>query len=686
MRKPLLLAALTLVGTIYACGGGGGGTSSTTTSSGTSSSTIKLSGTAYDSAVESGTVTLYRVASDGSLTSVKSVSVSSNGSFSFSLSPGDLDNSTKYVIGVSGTIGGRDLKFFSPLGTGKEINDKAGQGGTVTEEDIPELVVSNVSTIDYLFLKSKYKNINRISSNEFSDVLAQTKASEMEKRLELAAVIKAYLDEGAQLASNIDDFKELLGEAWKALKDDGKLDTAEVRRLFKSGDDITKFALAKMRMREDRLLKKALYYGRTSMTSTQLESLVSGKTYYVKPSTYAPLYDKIHFNSNGTITAAVYKFNGTSWVETNSTEERFPFNRWQITNATLYMWGQDNIRYKFIPLAVDTKAVKGVLLMHDYSSINWLGGELYDNKTYTDINDFVNSFTNCQIENLFNATNPTQSQVHQIMSTCFMGAFQFNATGKKLIFKAPRFDSTGRPVGVDSVEMGKYSITNGVLKITFYPVKDDTKTGGIRIFPDRAKGVIFLKVIDDTLASQAQQSGVTLNYVWAQPGTNPGTPQKGNVSAIFGVAEFKAPFYKDEKYVKSKMLDPFAVIYAPPGTSQPHEGEVVKSFEKFVCNKYIGDDTVTLTNIDNSTDSIKLSCQNEELKITHGSTTVDFDESNATLTGCPMFSGVQSCSIVRADYEGVRICALNQNGEPNRDKCIFYTNDDRLKDVVMKDF
>ena len=135
------------------------------------------------------------------------------------------------------------------------------------------------------------------------------------------------------------------------------------------------------------------------------------------------------------------------------------------------------------------------------------------------------------------------------------------------------------------------------------------------------------------------------------------------------------------------MLDPFAVIYAPPGTSQPHEGEVVKSFEKFVCNKYIGDDTVTLTNIDNSTDSIKLSCQNEELKITHGSTTVDFDESNATLTGCPMFSGVQSCSIVRADYEGVRICALNgTTGTPIETKCRFYTDTDRLNGVVMEEF
>ena len=404
MQRLFVLAALTLVGTIYACGGGGGGTSSTTTSSGTSSSTIKLSGTAYDSAVESGTVTLYRVASDGSLTSVKSVSVSSNGSFSFSLSPGDLDNSTKYVIGVSGTIGGRDLKFFSPLGTGKEIKDKAGQGGTVTEEDIPELVVSNVSTAAFLILRSKYRNVHEIDPNKFDSVVAQLKATELKKRLELSAVIKAYLDKKAQPKSGISDFKTLVMKAWKYLKDDGELDMDELRHLFNSQEDIKKFALAKREIKEDQILRKVFYEGRADLTDQQLRTLVAGKTFYVKPNEYAPFYNKVHFNQNNTITVTTYYYSGAGWTQAPQSVAKkveIPFRYWSVSNKKLYMWGRDKIKYRFIPLAVDEKAFHGMVVMDDDSQKDWLTGEIYDDNTYYSLNDFVNHFTNCQLGVLF---------------------------------------------------------------------------------------------------------------------------------------------------------------------------------------------------------------------------------------------------------------------------------------------
>jgi hypothetical protein len=265
-----------------------------------------------------------------------------------------------------------------------------------------------------------------------------------------------------------------------------------------------------------------------------------------------------------------------------------------------------------------------------------------------------------------------------------MGAFEFDTGNHKVIFKAPRFDSNGQFQGVENIEMGEYSITDGVLKITFYPVKDNTRFQGQGIFPDSAKGVMFLRRVDTALAQQAQQNNVTTGYIMGQ-GLPPAVPQVGNILVMFGVAELKGTFYKEEKYVKSKMLDPFAVLYAP-GAPPPEEGEVVESFEKFICDEYIGDERVTLEDVD-SNQSVTVYCQDEELKFSFNDQVVDFNEDTATLSACPMFQNAQNgCGIVRADFEGLRICALRQNGMPDESNCKFYVNDDRLEEDIMENF
>ena len=481
--------------------------------------TITIKGLAYDSEVSTGKATLMKVLSDGSLETIKEADIE-NGNFSLEVNEEDLEDDAKYLIKVVGKINGKDVKFVSTLGGGDSIKEKAQQDGKVDQEEVPELIVSNVSTADYLFLKSKY-NLAELSPDQVEKLLAELKALSLEKRIALSAVIKAYLDKNAQTVGGINNLTDLIKKTLAKLNDDGKLTTSELKELFVT-DDINKYVEAIGEVKGDEKLKKVILESAKETNADTVRNFLSGKTLYWNGKEGAPFYYAFTFNNDGTVTsrAYFYKFDTQRWEQMPN--EISPITKWEVdSEGETHFWSSENVKYQFNILSMDNDGITGIATVEDDSQINWLSESalLYDRNTYSSLNDFVSNFTNCDMDRFFREIEENNGQVdsntyEQVMSHCFMWGFEFDTGNKKLVFKYPVFDENGHFVETKTFEVGNYTVDTdkNIIKVTFNPVNYDEE-GATYLFgnqDDSMKPVMYIKLVDSQLAQEAQNNNIQM--------------------------------------------------------------------------------------------------------------------------------------------------------------------------------
>ena len=688
---------------------------------------ITIRGLAYDSEVESGTAYLYKVKEDGNLEEIAQTDFT-NGEFSFDLPQDEFQSDAKYVLKVEGRIGDKEVKFVSALGSGETIVSKAQENnGEVSQDNIPELVVSNVSTADYLLLKSEYGNIGEIDADELEKILADIKALKLDERLHISAAIKAYVDKGAELKEGINGLAGLVKTVITKVRDDGKLTTSELKEIFANEEGIEKFGEALTEVKKDEHLEKVLVESVASPGDEDVRNEIEGKTFYFKPDEYAPVYTKLTFKQDGTIESHTYvfEFDGQegNWRE-ESAAEKAPvlLRRWEVSNGNIYLSTDANMKYSFHVLSVDDDKVTGIATLEDTSNINWLS-EKYamihgsSSDTYQNIQEFVNSFTNCDLRGIIQAyMNNNFQQAQELESHCFLRAFEFDTQNHKVVFLYPVFDVMGNLTDVKRIVYGDYEIQNDILKVTFHPVKFDDLE--YQIFPENFSPIFFVKIVDEELAQQAQQESAVL---WpmrssrqheetpevggeegvppegeTQPSESEGEggemwgassvhPQVGNAIVVFAADNIKLTLYKREELAQSLMSNPFALygIQGPPsgedGEGGPQQEENVNMndvFETHVCRDYVGEQEWTLQDSTQENSAVTVWCENDELKIRFNGQTVDYDEDTGKLTSCPFFENSNSCTVVDATEFEVVICKLNGNGEP--DDCKAFVDPDKL--------
>ena len=684
---------------------------------------ITIRGLAYDSEVDSGTARFYKVNSDGSLTQITQVNFS-GGEFSFNIPEDQIENNAKYVVKVEGRIGNKEIKFISTLGSGETITSKAQENnGEVSQEEIPELVVSNVSTADYLLLRAERGNLGEIEADEIDKLLAEVKALKLDERVNVSAAIKAYVDEGAQLREGINGLGGLVSKVIQYVSDDGELTTSELKKIFATEDDIGKFGKAIVEVKKDNNLKKVLTESANSLKDQELENAVKGKTFYYKESEYAPLYQKITFKNDGTFENHVYVFtgdeNGGHWQEEEDISKvPLVLKKWKVSDKKLHIETDAGIKYIFNVLSTDDDKIVGIASIEDDSNINWLSSKyamVYNRNTYQDLESFASQFSDCDLQRVIEAYESGNLQTAQSLeSHCFLGAFKFDTQNKKIYFSVPEFDLYGHLTGVKDVEFGYYEINGNTMKIFFTPVKCDE----YRMFPDNFKPLIYVRLVDQNLAQQAQEHNSVLMSFRAlneeeppaegegqpqgeetqytggegqpqegQPegegsGTPMGggsvTPQAGNVIILFAADDLKMTFYKKENLVQSFMTDPFA-MYGTPAGEQGQQIEMGETFERYVCREFIKDQHLTLKDVDNENNQVEIWCENNELKLRYNNgQAVDYDEDTQKLSSCPFFSNA-NCTVVDATETGITVCKL-VNNEPQ--ECKFFANQEKLNEFA----
>ena len=630
-----------------------------------SSRTITLQGRAYDADLDNGTVYFYKVKDDGTLEQIETAEIT-NGAYSLELDPDELENDARYIIKVDGYRNGKNVKFFSVVGTGGFIQNKAFQNpnATLTDNEVPELVVSNISTADYIYLKLKFGGANKIKPEELTKALAKLKVLDLEGRMAVAGAIKAYLDFNATLHNSTWTFKDFIAEVVEKVRDDGKLSDTELNSIFNSTQDIEKYSLAVNQIRNDNTLKKVLVQSSLDYSSQALSSLINGTTYYWKPDEMAPFYEEFTFLSNGSINATHHYYNGTGWIVSPPDFQR-NFQRWWISSNKVFVENSANVTYSFSVLSDDQKAIAGILTLEDDANIDWYSPatKLYSSRTFNSINDFVSAFSGCDSNSLGNFTQ------------CLLGAFKLSNGNVYVVI--PALIPGGQP---QTVKVGSYNIDDSqdLLKVHISPPKFE------RINQSGTSKAQDLKI---TFVFKRVENPPNDVSKWSDDPADSGPPvqlQTGHV-LYYDIPEYyKLVLYKRESDAQKVKADPFSMFFESSG----------QNFEETICRELIGDEELTLVNTDNGSEVIKVWCENNEIKLkfsqdggTNYGNEFDFNGENGTLTSCPMFSGVNTC-FASVEYPALRVCRQlggqqgnqlgNQLGgqQGNQMSCKFFISQD----------
>ncbi|WP_457568501.1 hypothetical protein [Desulfurobacterium sp.] len=463
------------------CGGSSSGESvSVTTVNSTSTSTVSaggasvtLAGSVYDSPIPSATVTVKKVFENGTSVVVGTTTADSSGNWTLDVPESEISANATFLVEVSGSLNGKDVSFRSILGKGKSIMEVANStGGNVTSEKMPDLIVSNISTVDYILsLLQTGGNLTTLASDA-EELISAIKSAKLEVRGEIAAAIKAYLDEGAVLNATFvggDNFTSLL-RALVSSSADGSLNSTEIGNIFLPGEDL-KVYKAQYDILNDPVLKKVYTqtYKTTTTNATVLADSLEGQVLYWKD--FPDYYRKLTFN-NGTISVSFVIYNGTGWEELspeNASLMGFEFDpaNWisgyELSGNTLYLTSKAGEKFE-VNLLDNSTSAYSILLVNRGGSIRW--GTLletanetgipivgvYGNTTYQNVAAFRQAFSSC------NSSNP---------STCFMGQFELNGTVNAV---AGNVTLPAAFPGVPSLVLGEWRIDtlNDTLRVVLF--------------------------------------------------------------------------------------------------------------------------------------------------------------------------------------------------------------------------
>ena len=370
-----LLLYLVLFGVIIGLAGCFGGGSSSSTS------TITLSGSAYDEPIPNANVTIKAVLSNGSEQVLKTVTADSNGNWTVNLDPSQIPANSTLMVEVNGTLNGKNVVFHSVLGkddTVKNIAEK--NSGKVTPSQISDLITSNISTVDYLLACLKKGKTEMAKDPEA--IISAIKAQDLDLRKKFAAAIKAYVDYNATLNSTTisnPDFKNLVKKLLEYAAD-GSLTSSEIKAVF-NGTDYVDVIKAEKDLSQDPILRKVLTEGIQNLTPAELYQKLQDHDFFIKYN--ATTYAKMQVESNGSIDLTFYIYNSTSgnWEDIpqsawntyglNSTPiaqlDRIEYNS---TTGKLYVVFKTGQKYMMTLLGT-TDAGYSMLLTYDTGSINW---------------------------------------------------------------------------------------------------------------------------------------------------------------------------------------------------------------------------------------------------------------------------------------------------------------------------
>ncbi len=627
VRSLLFASVVSLI--IAGCGGGSStsvssvtsttsnGTTSVSTSVSISGTTVTLSGSVYDAAIPDANVTIKAVFSNGTEVSLGTVKADSTGNWTVSV---PVPDNVTLIAEAEGTVNGKEVKFKSVLGRGETVIDIAeDNGGNVTSADIPDLVTSNISTVDYILsLLQSGGDLKDLTDNP-EELLSAIKATKLEVRGKIAAAIKAYLDEGAVLnatATGGDTLSNLISALIRKAAD-GSLNSTEIQNIFQPGEEL-KVYKAQYDILNDPILKRVYTdtYKTGSVNGTQLYAALSGQTLYWKD--YPDFYRKLTFNSNGTIDISYVVYNGTGWealTPENASMWGFDFDpanwisNYGVLNDTLYITTWAGERYE-VNLLDNTTSTYSILLINRGGLINWsalirtanatgvpiVGA--YGNFTYPDIETFRLAYSHCD------ASNAT---------TCFLGKLELNGTAGVVSGNVTE-PIPGAPI-VPVVGEWKIDTTNRTLRVVLFgPSLDEADSSMV--------SNMVMSIYDSTLMG---------NYVGTQLFDFADFSETGNATLRDGLPlvymsydVLKLPLFRNEAEVQNFVPPSISMLASIEGNvTSTGSVELPLDARKMLCE------------IGSTDEGAVISCSSDysAITITIGSSDYNVDNTGALING-----------------------------------------------------
>ena len=118
------------------------------------------------------------------------------------------DNNLVALITAVGTGDYSAVEFKSYLGDGESLQRAAGADGIISSDENDNVNVTNISTAEYVLIADVLEEGGEVTSQEQLDEI--TSQLDVNEVLEIAAVIKAVVDEGAELPEGTDTVLDLL--------------------------------------------------------------------------------------------------------------------------------------------------------------------------------------------------------------------------------------------------------------------------------------------------------------------------------------------------------------------------------------------------------------------------------------------------------------------------------------------
>ncbi len=600
------------------CFGGSDETSSSSINVNTSSA-ITLSGTAYDEPIPNATVKIKLVKSDGSETLLATTTADNNGNWTASVNSANIPDNAALIVEVNGTLNGKQVIFKSIIGKGDRIKNKAkDNNGKLTSDEVPELITSNISTVDYvLALLQKGGNTTSLV-NDPEAVLATIKAQKLEVRKRMAAAIKAYLDENATLNTSVVSDNSLTGLV-KALVEksaDGDLNSTDIQQIFGT-DDFYKVYKAEHDIINDRVLKDVFVKGpaTSDINLKDFYNNLINHSFYWKDS--PGFYRKLTFDGNGNVQVTFYFYNETSgnWTQISSSQyqnygldydpanwlEKLEYDNNTNKNYLLLKNGEkfeisvlekSDKAYTLLLTNVSSTPDWDKLLTFQQNNLNIPLVMAYGNNSYASIEDFRSAFRNCTF-----SLDPTTGILTS--SGCFMGNLQLSDNGSiEVVEPSGTGVITTFPIGKWEIDS---NINPSILKITFY---DPEGTGG----NNQVKGNMIIAIYSSsTMGNHDGINLVNINKTQSiSTASSTVSLAEGIPIMFFSINTIKLPLFTVEQAVQNFIPPQFVMMenLQENTTQSITSGELPQEAKDMLCS--IGNTDQPSSSIDCSSSPIKI--------------------------------------------------------------------------------
>jgi hypothetical protein len=626
-------------------------------SSSTSSTPITLKGLAYDSPISDATVKIKAVLDNGSVIEIATTTADQNGDWQANIDPEKVPDNSTLMVEVSGEKDGKNVDFKSIVAKKDNIVRKAQNNSyQVDQNQFPELITSNVSTIDYILSVMQQGNLSNLVDDPEA-ILATIKSQKLEVRKKMAGAIKAFIDYNATLADDNNTLQNLINQLVEKAGD-GELTTAEIKQIF-GDDDYYKVFEAEHQIIKDYNLKDV--FTKTSVTAditaqNIYNALTSGNPLYWKDT--EGMYRKIVFYPDN-ITVTFYvatDSNGNNWIEVSPNSDNDDIKRlwdklkydpaswltkliYDASEDKLYLTTKTGEKYEVI-LLDNSSSAYSILLNRVSTSPNWSNllafcesdncsempiiQAIYDNTTgdngtFDNISEFIRAFDNCT----YSMTPVASSEMvpgtmpEIVQHGCLLGGLEFSDNNSVKAVEINSIDENGN-ITKEEFKVGEYTIDNNTIHITLY---DPTATDNGSSSQSPIKGDIIITLYDNS--TMGNYNNLTLINSSSQSFSE--TPlRKGLPIMFFSIKEMNLTLFTNEKDVQNFVPPQFALMNALSSSQQTSStiASLPTQAREMLCN---------IGHTDNNGSSI--SCSNN-----YDNITITINSSSSTTTSSTVYT------------------------------------------------